>query len=63
MDDTLKGRFIAEIIKSGGKVIVSVLSDSLTENEALKFEAEMISAFGIERNGGILKNSVSPSIF
>ena len=61
IDKTSKGKFIEEIIKSGFEVIVTILSDSLTEIQALKLEAELISAFGIERNGGILKNSVSPS--
>ncbi len=60
IDNTTKGKFINEIITNGGKVIVSVLSDELTENQALKLEAEMISTFGIEKHGGMLKNSVSP---
>jgi len=61
IDNTAKGQYIKEIIENGGKVIVSVLSDELTENQALKIEAELISAFGIEKTGGILKNSVLPS--
>ena len=61
IDKTTKGKFINEIITHGGKVIVSVLSDELTEYQALKLEAEMISAFGIEKHGGMLKNSVSPN--
>ena len=61
IDHTSKGMFIKEIINEGFDVIVTVLSDNLTEIQALKLEAEMISAFGTERNGGVLKNSVSPS--
>lgn len=61
IDNTSKGIFISEIITEGFDVIVTVLSDGLTEIQALKLEAEMISAFGTERNGGILKNSISPS--
>lgn len=60
IDNTIKGQFIKEIIESGGKVIVSVLSDELTENQALKLEAELISSFGTEKHGGTLKNSVTP---
>lgn len=60
IDNTSKGRFIKEIIDGGGTVIVSVLIDGLTENESLKLEAELISALGTERNGGILKNSITP---
>lgn len=61
IDNTAKGKFIKEIIDDGGTVIVTVLSDGLTEPQALKLEAELIIAFGTERNGGILKNTVSPS--
>jgi uncharacterized protein len=60
IDETSKGKFIKEIIESGGKVIVSVLIDNLTENQALKLEAELIITFGTEKQGGILKNSVTP---
>jgi len=38
-----------------------VLADDLTEVQALKLEAELISAFGTLANGGILTNTVSPS--
>ena len=44
------------------KVIVVRLVEGLTELEALKVEAEMISAFGTEATGGILTNSVSPNL-
>lgn len=50
--------FISEIINEGFDVIVTVLSDGLKEIQALKLEEEKIIAFGTERNGGILKNSV-----
>lgn len=61
VDKTSKGKYIEEILNSGYEVIVTILSDSLTEIQALKLEAELISAFGTEKYGGILKNSVSPS--
>ena len=60
-DDTRKGRRINEIIAEGKKVIVTKLADDLTEFQALKLEAELISAFGTEDFGGILTNSVQPS--
>ena len=60
IDDTVKGRFIKEILDDNGKVIVSILVDELTENQSLKLEAELIATFGTERNGGIIKNTVIP---
>lgn len=60
VDDTAKGKFIREILNDGGKVIVSILIDELTENQSLKVEAEFIAALGTERNGGLLKNTVPP---
>lgn len=60
-DNTPKGLFITDILNSGQEVIVTILSDGLTEVQALKLEAELIATFGTEKNGGILKNSVSPT--
>lgn len=60
VDDTRKGRRIAEIHTAGFEVIVSVLADGLAEFQALKLESELIGAFGIESNGGLLTNSVVP---
>lgn len=60
IDNTAKGKFIKEILDCGGNVITSILSDGLTENQSLKLEAELIIALGTEKNGGILKNTVSP---
>ncbi|OUO57488.1 LEM-3-like GIY-YIG domain-containing protein [Candidatus Avelusimicrobium gallicola] len=61
IDNTNKGQFIQEIIQDGGKVLVSTLIDNLTEQQALTLEAELIASFGTEKNGGILKNSVTPN--
>jgi len=61
IDGTNKGKRIAEIENNGHKVIISKLVDSLTEIDALKLEAELISAFGTENTGGILMNTVIPS--
>lgn len=60
-DETRKGKRIAEIQNEGKEVVVSKLSDGLSELQALKLEAELISAFGTEGHGGILTNSVQPS--
>jgi uncharacterized protein len=61
VDETRKGKRIAEIFASKTKVITTVLADDLTEVQALKLEAKLIAAFGTEENGGILTNSVQPS--
>ena len=61
MDETRKGKRIAEIKQQGLDVLVSKLVDDLTEAEALKIEAQLIAAFGTEDTGGILTNSVQPS--
>lgn len=61
VDGTRKGRRIAEIIEGGFDVVTTVLADDLTESQALKLEAELISAFGTEATGGSLTNSVVPS--
>jgi uncharacterized protein len=60
-DSTRKGLRIKEIEASGAKVLVSRLVDSLTEQQAMKLEAELISSFGTIDTGGLLTNSVLPS--
>ncbi len=61
LDDSEKGALIADIIESGNKVIHTIISDNLTEQQALKIEAELISAFGIRSQGGLLTNRVRPN--
>lgn len=61
VDSTRKGQRIAEIQQEGKAVLIAKLADGLSELQALKLEAELISAFGTEANGGILMNSVQPS--
>ncbi len=61
VDNTRKGRRIAEIQNDGFEVVTSVLANELSELQALKLEAELISAFGTESTGGMLTNSVIPS--
>jgi hypothetical protein len=60
-DETNKGRRIQEIQDGGHSVVVTVLADELTEHQALKLEAELIAAFGLEGRGGCLMNTVRPS--
>ncbi len=59
-DSTKKWGRIESIKQSGRKPIVSILADDLTESQALKLEAELISAFGVEECGGILTNAIVP---
>jgi hypothetical protein len=60
-DNTRKGLRIQEIQASGANVLVSRLVDSLTEQQAMKLEAELIASFGTIDTGGLLTNSVLPS--
>lgn len=61
IDDSEKGKTISEIMASGHKVIHTIISDNLSEQQALKIEAELISAFGIRSQGGLLTNKVKPN--
>ncbi len=60
-DDTRKGRFISEIQSEKKEPIVSVMAEDLSEAQALKLEAELISAFGTVDTGGLLLNTVMPT--
>ncbi len=59
-DGTRRYVRIREIVDSGHKPLVDILVDNLTETDALRIEAELISAFGTEQTGGLLTNSVVP---
>ena len=59
-DHTKKYARIKQIIESGTQPLVDILVDDLTEIQALRLEAELISAFGTESTGGILTNTVVP---
>lgn len=61
IDDSEKGRLIQEIKAADRKVIHTIVADNLTEQQALKIEAELISAFGIRSQGGLLTNRVRPN--
>ena len=60
-DDSEKGEVIKAIQAAGLKVLHTVLADNLTEEQALKLEAELIAAFGIRKYGGLLTNKVRPN--
>ncbi len=60
-DATPKHARIREIIESGSKPLVVILADDLTEAQAFKLEAELISALGTEATGGLLTNTVMPA--
>ena len=60
-DKSQKGRRIQEILGSGQKVLVARLIEDLSEVQALKLEAELISAYGTVATGGPLTNAVLPS--
>ena len=60
-DRTRKYSRIQEILGHGLKPLVDVLIDNLSENQALRLEAELISALGTEETGGPLTNAVVPT--
>jgi uncharacterized protein len=60
-DATRKYLRIKEILASGSTPLVDILVEDLTELQALRLEAELISAFGTEGSGGLLTNTVVPS--
>jgi hypothetical protein len=60
-DETRKGLRIKEIIGVGQSVIVAKMAEGLTEAQAIKIEADLISAYGTEETGGPLTNAVLPS--
>jgi hypothetical protein len=60
-DDTSNGTLIRLILDSGHQVHVSRLVEDLSEIQAIKLEAELISAYGTVATGGSLTNAVIPS--
>ena len=61
VDDSDKGKLIQQIKDAGLTVIHTIMADDLTEHQALKIEAELISAFGVRSQGGLLTNKVRPN--
>ena len=62
VDASAKGQRIRAIHEVGLEVLVSKLVEDITEMEALRIEAELITAFGTEATGGLLTNSVIPNL-
>ena len=60
-DRTRKYDRIREIVAGGHEPLVNILIDHLSESQALRIEAELISAFGTEDTGGSLTNAIIPS--
>jgi hypothetical protein len=60
-DSTRKGLRIQEIRAAGCEVLVAPLVENISEAQAIRLEAELISAFGTEDTGGCLTNTVLPS--
>lgn len=60
-DESEKGQLIQSIKASGHNVMHTIIADNLTEHQALKIEAELISAFGVRSQGGLLTNRVRPN--
>jgi len=61
IDESDKGAVIEAIHAAGYSVLHTVMADNLTEEQALKLEAELISAFGVRKHGGLLTNRVRPN--
>jgi len=59
VDDSEKCTTIKSIKDEGKDVIYSIIADDLIEEQVLKIEAELISAFGVKSRGGFLTNKVS----
>ena len=60
-DESAKGRLIREIMRDGHTVLVTRIVDGISEEQAMRIEAELISAFGTLDTGGMLTNSVVPT--
>lgn len=61
VDKTEKGKTIKAILDAGLQVEQEILVGDLTEGQALKIEAELIAAFGVTSQGGLLTNTVKPN--
>lgn len=59
-DRTRKYARIKEILDAGARPLIDILVEDVTEAQALRLEAELISAFGTEGTGGLLTNAVVP---
>lgn len=60
-DRTRKYARIQDILECGLSPLVDILVDNVSETQALRLEAELISALGTQETGGLLTNAVVPS--
>lgn len=60
-DESSKGKRITDIRRDGYEPLPTTIVDGLSELQALRIEAELISAFGTEATGGMLTNVVTPT--
>jgi len=60
IDQSEKGERIRQIHGAGLDVLTVKLVEGLSEAEAFRIEAELISSFGTKSNGGLLTNAVIP---
>jgi hypothetical protein len=60
IDNSAKAYVFRGNIADGKNVLETKLVESLTVSEALRIEAELISAFGTIDSGGMLTNAVMP---
>lgn len=60
-DQSRKYARIKDITEAGAHPLIDILIEDLTEAQALRLEAELISAFGTEETGGLLTNAVVPA--
>jgi hypothetical protein len=60
-DQSRKYARIKDITEAGARPLIDILVEDLTEAQALRLEAELISAFGTEETGGLLTNAVVPA--
>ncbi|MFZ1919783.1 MAG: GIY-YIG nuclease family protein [Terriglobales bacterium] len=60
IDQSEKGERIRQIHGAGLDVLTVKLVEGLSETEAFRIEAELISSFGTKSNGGLLTNAVIP---
>jgi hypothetical protein len=61
VDASAKGERVRLNHEAGFTKLCTILVDELTQSEALRIEAQLIVAFGIESRGGMLTNVVVPS--
>lgn len=60
-DESQKSQRIRQIRSEGLEPLISDLVTNLTETQALRLEAQLIASFGLESEGGLLTNQITPT--